>query len=44
MLKHASDEKLLSYLLFQRVEQLEAEVEALKQRVASLERADDEAY
>lgn len=43
-LKHASDEKLLSYLLFQRVEQLEEEVADLKRRLELLERKDDENY
>jgi polyhydroxyalkanoate synthesis regulator protein len=43
-LKQASDEKLLSYLLFQRVEQLEEEVADLKKRLELLERKDDENY
>ncbi len=43
-LKQSSDEKLLSYLLFQRVEQLEAEVNDLKQRLEALEKKDDERY
>lgn len=43
-LKQASDEKLLSYLLFQRVEQLEAEVADLKRRLELLELKDDDRY
>ncbi len=43
-LKASSDEKLLSYLLFQRVEQLEAEVSDLKRRLELLERKDDDNY
>lgn len=43
-LKHASDEKLLSYLLVQRVEQLEAEVDNLKKRIELLEHKDDDNY
>jgi len=43
-LKASSDEKLLSYLLFQRVEQLEAEVADLKRRLELLERKDDDNY
>ena len=43
-LKQSSDEKLLSFLLFQRVEQLEAEVTELKHRLELLERKDDDRY
>lgn len=43
-LKQSSDEKLLSYLLFQRVEQLESQVEDLKRRVELLEKKDDECF
>ena len=44
MLKASSDEKLLSYLLFQRVEQLETEVADLKRRLELLEHKDDDTY
>jgi hypothetical protein len=43
-LKASSDEKLLSLLLVQRLEQLESEVADLKRRLELLEKKDDERY
>ena len=43
-LKASSDEKLLSFLLFQRIEELESEVADLRRRLELLERKDDENY
>ena len=43
-LKTISDEKLLSMLLVQRLEQLEDEVRDLKRRLELLEQKDDESY
>ena len=43
-LRSSSDEKLLSLLLVQRLEQLEAEVADLKRRLELLERKDDDSY
>ena len=43
-LKASSDEKLLSLLLVQRLEQLEAEVADLKRRLELLEQKDDDTY
>jgi polyhydroxyalkanoate synthesis repressor PhaR len=43
-LRASSDEKLLSLLLVQRLEQLEAEIIELKRRVEVLEHTDDDRY
>lgn len=43
-LKASSDEKLLSLLLVQRLEQMEEEIIALKRRVEVLEHKDDDRY
>lgn len=43
-LKSSSDEKLLSILLVQRVEQLEKEVDDLRRRLELLEKSDDDKY
>ena len=43
-LKSSSDEKLLSMLLVQRLEQLEEEVRDLRRRLELLEQKDDETY
>ncbi len=43
-LKSSSDEKLLSLLLVQRVEQLEKEVDDLRRRLELLEKSDDDKY
>ena len=44
LLKDSSDEKLLSLMLVQRLEELENEVVDLKRRLELLERKDDEMY
>lgn len=43
-LKSSSDEKLIAYVVLQRLEELETEVADLRRRVALLERKDDEMY